>query len=325
MPSLGLECLKHFFARYVFLCLSNLDQMIIVLFILPHGLNHFGTRIVGLCAMSSEGELIEFTVGVDKLEGRWRRLVADIPTAGFTKDWWLDLKGRHLEPQRYYHTLEHLAELFSFLDSPFGANITADRRPLVEFTIFFHDAIYDPKSGTNEEDSAALWQQFAAEGSLSAETTETVRNWILWTKTHAAPEGTPEDALLWLDFDMAVLAKPWDSYYRYAAQVRQEFRHVPVEDYIKKRPAYFERQLSDTAHKFYLSRGLAHLEPRARRNLERECELLRSGHLPVLRPPGKRTSWFASDTVSSSSMVTAALIMVASVAACILWRQSRKR
>ena len=275
-------------------------------------------------AMSDE-EVIEFIVGVNDLEGRWRRLVADYPR--LTRDWWLELERRHSEPQRHYHTLSHLAELFSFLDSSYGTAIAEDRRPLVEFAIFFHDAVYDPTSKTNEEDSAALWQQFSTEANLAPEASETVSNWILWTKAHAAPEGTPEDALLFLDFDMAVLAKPWPSYYHYAAQIRQEYNHVPVEAYTSGRPAYFERQLSNTAHKFYLSRGLAHLEPRARKNLARECDLLRGGHLPVLRP-ASRAAWLAADMTSGSSpmvVVTAAVMAGTAVVAWLFWRQTSKR
>ena len=274
----------------------------------------------------SDEELVEFVVGVSDLEGRWRKLIPNDPD--LASAWWLELERRHSEPQRHYHTLHHLAELFSFLDSPFGAAIAVERRALVEFAIFFHDAIYDPKGKTNEEDSAVLWQRFAAEAKLPQETSEIVSDWILWTKAHAAPEGTPEDALLFLDFDMAVLAKPWQSYYRYAAQIRQEYSHVPAETYASARPAYFERQLSDPTHRFYLSRGLAHLESRARQNLARECELLRAGNLPAVP-----ASWFAAAATtsngssSSSPMVVTAAVVVAATAvvAWLFWRRQPGR
>ena len=126
---------------------------------------------------------------------------------------------------------------------------------------------------------------------------------------------------------MAVLAKPWPSYYRYAAQVRQEFSHVPVEAYATGRPAYFERQLGDTTHKFYLSRTLAHLEPRARQNLARECELLRNGHMPVLplRPAGG-SLLFETDAARRGGrpMLAAAALVAATAGAWYLWRQSRR-
>ena len=133
-----------------------------------------------------DDEVIEFTVRVDDLKGRWQRLVREVPTERITSDWWLVLERRHSEPQRHYHTLEHLAELFSFLDSPFGADIAPHRRPLVEFAIFFHDAVYEPTSRTNEEDSEVLWRRFAAEAGLSSLVTSTVSDWILWTKAQCA-------------------------------------------------------------------------------------------------------------------------------------------
>lgn len=232
--------------------------------------------------MASHDAPIVFTVSVADLEGRWRRLAGPGPVAS---RWWSELHQRHSEPRRHYHTLTHLAELLSWLDSQYGEAIATARRPLVEYAIFFHDAVYDPKSATNEADSAALWRQYAPEAGLSAAMTKTVSDWIEWTKAHAAPTGTPEDALLFLDFDMAVLAKPWNDYYTYAAQVRCEYEHVPESAYVTGRPAYFERQLADSAHTFYLSRGLAHLESRARANLEQEVALLRRGDVPTLPPP----------------------------------------
>ena len=105
-------------------------------------------------------------------------------------------------------------------------------------------------------------------------------DWILWTKKHEAPPGASNDALLFLDFDMAVLSKPWRSYYAYAAQIRRENSHVDRKAYCAGRPAYFERQLSDAQHRFYLSNQLAPLEQRARANLARECGLLRQGQIP---------------------------------------------
>lgn len=239
--------------------------------------------------LETEKEWIDFTVPIEALEARWLALASNLNiVTEHAARWWDEIHRCHSEPQRRYHTLEHLAELLSFLDSPFGEPIETHRRSLVELAIFFHDIVYDPKSATNEEDSADLYRRFAAEVGLPDSTSTTVSLWILWTKAHAAPAGTAEDALLFLDFDMAILSKPWKSYYLYAAQVRQEYEFIPEEVYRVKRPEYFRRQLSDTSHRFYLSKGLAHFEERARRNLARECELLNAGEIP-------RTSVIPSD------------------------------
>lgn len=117
-------------------------------------------------------ECIQFSVDANDLEARWHQLAG---SGHISSRWWREISERHSERHRHYHTLSHLAELFSFLDSPYGAEIAPSRRPLVEYAIFFHDIIYDPRSRTNEEDSAKLFRQYAAEAALPTEASQTVR------------------------------------------------------------------------------------------------------------------------------------------------------
>ena len=56
----------------------------------------------------------------------------------------------YLQPHRFYHTIAHLDDIFSQLDAQGHSGNDA----LILATVF-HDIIYDPKSATNEEDSAA--------------------------------------------------------------------------------------------------------------------------------------------------------------------------
>ena len=94
--------------------------------------------------------------------------------------------------------------------------------------------------------------------------------------------------------------------------MRQEFIHVPAEAYSSGRPAYFERQLSDPAHRFYLSRGLAHLEARARANLAREIELLRSGGVPMVASQPRPSIATASTAGMPLFLGTATMLAAAS-------------
>ena len=57
------------------------------------------------------------------------------------------------EPQRHYHNQQHIAECLTQFDA---ARNIARRPEAIEFAIWFHDAVYDPKAGDNEEKSAAL-------------------------------------------------------------------------------------------------------------------------------------------------------------------------
>ena len=61
--------------------------------------------------------------------------------------WKLRIETAYSEPHRYYHTLAHLENMFA------ESARFAPLPPAVEWAIWFHDFVYDPRSATNEEDS----------------------------------------------------------------------------------------------------------------------------------------------------------------------------
>ena len=73
-----------------------------------------------------------------------------------------DLLARWSEPQRHYHTGEHLAVVLEIIEE------YARPRPMpdaVRLAAWFHDAIYDPQRVDNEEASALLAEAHAARAS----------------------------------------------------------------------------------------------------------------------------------------------------------------
>ena len=62
------------------------------------------------------------------------------------------LVARYGEPHRAYHNLTHIEECFRTLDL---VAHRAERLGEIEMALWFHDAIYDTRSHTNEADSAA--------------------------------------------------------------------------------------------------------------------------------------------------------------------------
>ena len=88
---------------------------------------------------------------IDQWNATWRELgAADSPAL---QDAFEDLVARYAEPHRKYHTLEHLDECLATF-----ANVRAlaGRPAEVEVALWFHDAIYDTRSNSNEKQSAAL-------------------------------------------------------------------------------------------------------------------------------------------------------------------------
>ena len=83
--------------------------------------------------------------------GLWRRLNTDDgadSTAVVN-----DLIARYAEPQRAYHTLEHIMHC---LGEFAGVREQAGEPEAVEVAIWFHDAVYNPLLKTNEKKSADL-------------------------------------------------------------------------------------------------------------------------------------------------------------------------
>jgi predicted metal-dependent HD superfamily phosphohydrolase len=132
------------------------------------------------------------------------------------------------EPQRAYHTLQHLEECLLILDDAKKTGLIA-QPDLIEMALWFHDAVYDPQSSENEMLSA----QMALEALGDSELAREVARLILLTKSHQPEEG-PDDAWI-IDIDLAIFAQPMDRVLEYERQIRQEYAWVPEEVYVEKR------------------------------------------------------------------------------------------
>ena len=167
--------------------------------------------------------------------------------------------------------------------------------PAICLATLFHDAIYDPKSSTNEEDSDKLFKEFCSdiqspsddrsEGGLLAKVATLVSTMILATKKHEiiANETTPDTESLqkiFLDIDMSVLGKHEDAYLAYAGYVRKEYSFVEKPVYCEKRAEILTGFLENKKQIFLSDLFHKTLESRARNNLKREIGLLKQGSIP---------------------------------------------
>jgi len=232
--------------------------------------------------------------------------------------WFQKLTTMHSDDQRHYHTLCHLEEMFEFVDLLIDHEFEASKlnlderdstssttemetyKAIVDLSVFFHDSVYNAKSGTNEEDSAKLFQQFVAELTRSQNNEwwgfKTVDKFIIATKTHIldGADSTKAERLflqIFLDADMAVLGKEPKAYEHYASLIRLEYSHVPHEVYCEKRAeilASFIGTVKNNAEEegeapktIYLTNSMrAALEERAIFNLQQEITSLKSGVIP---------------------------------------------
>ena len=188
---------------------------------------------------------------------------------------WQDIAARYNEPQRAYHTLKHIQQLFEQLDQ---IKDKLYEPHIIALALYYHDVIYDPRRSDNELKSAEYAVE-ALKDYLSAEQCQHIYALIMMTATHQLNEWTDpnkdSDAAYLLDMDLSILGAPWYQYDQYAQAVRQEYVHVAKEDYRTGRITVLQKLLTHTTlylTDYYHSR----LEEQARDNIKREISFLRA-------------------------------------------------
>jgi len=180
-----------------------------------------------------------------------------------------DLLDRWGEPQRRYHTLDHLVAV---LDRATELTAYAGDPDAVALAAWFHDAVYRPDRSENEERSAHLAERALPEAGVSQARTAEVARLVRLTVTHDPAEGDRNGEVL-CDADLAVLAGDPAAYAAYAAAVREEYGFVPDDEFRAGRAAVLH-QLLALPRLFRTSYGHDHWEHTARRNLRTELDLL---------------------------------------------------
>ncbi|MFT3852939.1 MAG: hypothetical protein QM733_09400 [Ilumatobacteraceae bacterium] len=135
-----------------------------------------------------------------------------------------DLLARHREPHRRYHTAVHVMWVLRHVDELLTAGLDAS---LVRAAALFHDAIYDPRSATNEADSAALARDALAPLGWTDDRLTRCAELIEGTRLHDPARAAVElDAAVLFDADLAILGSSPAEYQAYVTGVRAEYAHV---------------------------------------------------------------------------------------------------
>jgi predicted metal-dependent HD superfamily phosphohydrolase len=184
-----------------------------------------------------------------------------------------DLRARYAEPQRAYHTGQHLEECCEWL---FALRESATRLAEVQLALLFHDAVYDPQAHDNEARSADLAATTFRAAGVGDETIDRVGALILATAHRVVPDAidpAAADTRLLVEIDLAILGAPADRFDEYERQVREEYSWVPADRYRAGRSAILQGFLSRPAI-FQVEPLRARLEPGARANLARSIARL---------------------------------------------------
>jgi len=102
----------------------------------------------------------------------------------------------HSEAHRAYHTLGHISACLNHLDDVISK---VDNAQEIEMALWFHDAVYEPFSASNEEDSAEWAADWLQERGANKAVISRIADHILDTKSHDKPKTL--DGQYMLDID----------------------------------------------------------------------------------------------------------------------------
>jgi predicted metal-dependent HD superfamily phosphohydrolase len=171
------------------------------------------------------------------------------------------LMDSYSEPQRYYHTLDHIEHCLSLFD-----NISSKLKSphALELAIWFHDVIYQPGAANNEQLSADQFMR-TTKNRFDDSLRNTVYQHIMAT-LHLHSEMNHADTQYMVDIDLSSFGLPWPEFIHDSENLRREMAHLSNEDYCRKQSA-FQQALMDRPRFFRSDYFYQNYESQARQNL----------------------------------------------------------
>lgn len=168
-------------------------------------------------------------------QASWRRAWGGCGASGSGEPVRQQLLQRYSEPARHYHTLQHLGECLQLLQYH---RQLAQHAAEVELALWFHDAIYDVRSSSNEADSARWAAEVLTAAGVAEVSVARVQALILSTRHVAVPQDSDEQLLV--DIDLAILGADARRFEQYEVQIRHEYAWVPAWLFRRKRRAILQ-------------------------------------------------------------------------------------
>jgi predicted metal-dependent HD superfamily phosphohydrolase len=200
----------------------------------------------------------------------WAALAGDSPTS---RTEWAAVVDAWSQPHRRYHDLAHLAAVLGLVDELEGAAADPDA---VRLAAWYHDVVYDPERGDNEQVSAER-ARAGLRGLVPDERLDEVVRLVLLTAGHDPARDDANGAVL-CDADLAVLAAPPEAYAAYASAIRLEYGRLSDEEFTGGRIAVLEHLLA--LPELYRTEAAQPWTDTARANLTAELTLLRRRAAP---------------------------------------------
>lgn len=134
------------------------------------------------------------------------------------------------ESPRFYHTSDHVERLcFMISQDGYGDDFART----LYLAAVFHDSVYDPKSNTNEEDSAEFFVKFMRQEGIDVPNAQDVVDVILDTKSHQ-PRSLASKRFCRYDLQ-SFFHRSYTSLIRNELNIQKEFAWVDWDLYREKR------------------------------------------------------------------------------------------
>jgi len=180
------------------------------------------------------------------------------------------LLAGYSEPQRHYHTLEHIDHCLNMFED---CKTLVSEPDALEIAIWMHDVILVSGRPDNEALSAQLYLELSKD--VQHDEMRQLIGRLIMTTLHNSDSLLDADASYMVDVDLSSFGLPWDEFLRDSLNIRAENPHLSDQDYqlnqtrfqqsLLARPRFF---LSD----FFFDR----YEKQARYNLARFFEYQRN-------------------------------------------------
>lgn len=186
-----------------------------------------------------------------------------------------NIEAAYSQPPRHYHTVKHLNEMLEHM----SRHVVLNKQAFLA-ALLFHDVVYEPHRSapgyvglSNEQESALLCKQILHIGGVDEATMARAKELILMTETHKAPDDD-EEALLFMDIDMAIVGAPERRYREYAGQNAREYLSAfTPEQYLMGRTAFLTR-VQESKTPVFKTKHFASREKQADENIAWELKHL---------------------------------------------------
>jgi len=214
-------------------------------------------------------------VGPARFEALWQRCVTSSQSRPGSKVF-AELHDRYTAPFRRFHNLDHIDDCLHRVDEV--AQLLHDPGA-VELAIWFHDAVYDVGSGTNERRSAEMFIALSAGARFGLR--HRVCSLIMATRHAWIVQGNDRSFIV--DIDLSGFGAPWDEFIESGARLREESSAISDAQYLAGQVRFLDR-LRQRRHFFATDYFRDRYEATARENLRRLlADLANQGYAPSTR------------------------------------------